>query len=142
MPVMGKDGYSSKGSTQLSAKVDEQLKEDFRAACDAAGETMTDMIEQKMKEVVEEHGTLPDSQLVTPDDDLLADAYERLRLASGPLDRIETDEAETEVAEATRVKKKHVREAVFRRLEERGYITPAWGTIIIHEHTEGDQDER
>jgi hypothetical protein len=47
--------------------------------------------------------------------------------------RLETDEAETEVAEATRVKKKHVRKAVLERLEERGYITPAWGAVVIHD---------
>jgi len=53
---MGAEGYSSAGDTQLSARVPEELKEEFKAACEAVGETMTDMIEKKMAEVVEEHG--------------------------------------------------------------------------------------
>ena len=56
MTRMGADGYSSAGTTRLSAKVNEDLKRDFRDACDNAGVTMTEAVEGFMAEFVAEHG--------------------------------------------------------------------------------------
>jgi len=47
---------SSAGTTRLSAKVPEDLKRDFRDACDHVDETMTDVVEDLMAEFVVEHG--------------------------------------------------------------------------------------
>ena len=56
MSRMGADGYSSADTTRLSAKVPDGLKRDFRDACDNAGVTMTDAVEEFMADFVAEHG--------------------------------------------------------------------------------------
>lgn len=78
MPRMGADGYSSAGTTQLSAKVNEDLKRDFRDACDNLEITMTDAIEGFMEEFVEEHGPahIGRSEGYYPDDPTRRDRYE------------------------------------------------------------------
>jgi len=56
MSRMGADGYSSKDQTQLSARVPDALKRDFRDACDNQDVSMTDAITDMMEEFVAEHG--------------------------------------------------------------------------------------
>lgn len=138
MTRMGSDGYSSQGSTQISAKVDSALKERFKESCDDRNLTMTEALDQKIREFVEESGYAKDDPIrsVVDDDDLLTDAYSALLRESGPLDRLETDEVETIVAEETKIQKKHVRKAILDPLAEKGAIRPAWGTVIIYEPDE------
>ncbi len=78
MTRMGADGYSSKDTTQLSAKVDDTLKRDFRDACDHLDVTMTDVIEGMMAEFVDEHGPahVSDSGEYYPDNDHERRLYE------------------------------------------------------------------
>lgn len=131
MARMGQDGYSSAGSTQISAKVPEPLKEEFREACDERGESMTDVIEQKMKEVVDNGDEESDA---LPDDDRLRAGYQCLRAESDPdTGRIDTDVAESAVAEKTRVKSRTVRQNVLDPLERRGYISYCWGSIKVRD---------
>ena len=78
MSRMGAEGYSSSGTTQLSAKVDEALKRDFRDTCDHLDVTMTDAIEGMMEEFVEDHGPAHtgDSDEYYPDNDYERELYE------------------------------------------------------------------
>ena len=131
MSRMGAEGYSSAGSTQLSAKVPEPLKSDFRDACEQRGESMTDVIEEKMQEVVEEEsGEITTDGL--PDDERLRSAYQRLRSLCDPdTHRIDTDTAESAVAEASKVKISSVRRAVLDPLKRRGLLQYRWGVIQV-----------
>ncbi|WP_136689367.1 hypothetical protein [Halorhabdus amylolytica] len=56
MSRMGAQGYSNAGKTQVSARVPETLKTDFKEACENADTTMTDVFEDAMAEFVEEYG--------------------------------------------------------------------------------------
>lgn len=75
---MGADGYSSGGTTRLSAKVPEELKRDFRDACDNADVTMTEAVEEFMAEFVAENGPahVSSSDSFYPDDPALRELYE------------------------------------------------------------------
>ncbi len=122
---------SSAGSTQLSAKVPESLKEDFREASEQRGETMTDVIKSKMIEVVEaELGAGSGDPL--PDDPALADAYRALRKNANPdSNLLNTRIAESVAAEASGVKSRVVRENVLEPLRSRGFIRPYFGQIVV-----------
>ena len=78
MARMGAQGYSSSGTTRLSAKVDEQLKRDFRDACDNADVTMTEAVEEMMAEFVSKHGPVhvDIDEGFYPDDPALCSLYE------------------------------------------------------------------
>ncbi len=129
---MGKHGYTSSGSTQLSAKIGEDLKEDFRDTCKENGETMTDVVESLLAGYVADHGNAPVSDENLPEDGRLRDGYQRLREVSDPdTGRIDTDEALSTVAEAVGIKKGAVRRTVIKPLDRRGLLQPKWGTIVV-----------
>jgi len=78
MSRMGAEGYSSKGQTQISARVAETLKQDFRGACESQDEAMTDVIKRSMREYVDEYGTVAvdeGTDAYYPDDDNLRELY-------------------------------------------------------------------
>lgn len=50
---------SSEGSTQISLKVPDGLKSDFKQACQDAGTTMTDVLTERMAIYVRQHGEAP-----------------------------------------------------------------------------------
>lgn len=136
---MGADGYSSEGETRVTARVPQGLKDDFSAACDAEDESMTDALNEMMKEYVAEHG---DSSEVShlPDDDTLAEGYRRLRrLADPDTGRVEADVAVTEISKALGRPQSTVRRSVLNPLERRGYIDPRWGVIRVVEPEEAAQ---
>jgi len=138
MSRMGAEGHSSAGSTQLSAKVPEPLKEEFREACEQRGESMTDVIEAKMREVV---GAETDDVKGAIDDDRLRSAYQALRDEADPDDRkIDTDPAESAVAESCRVNSRSVRTAVLDPLQRRNAIQYRWGQIRVNPPEEIDDD--
>lgn len=79
MSRMGADGYSSSNTTRLSAKVPDGLKRDFRDACDSAGVTMTEAVEEFMAEFVAENGPAhvsSDSEVYYPDHATECSLYE------------------------------------------------------------------
>jgi len=132
MARMGKYGYTSAGSTQLSAKIEENLKADFADTCDQNGETMTNVIEQLMAGYVADHGNAPVSTDHLPDDDRLRAGYQRLReLADPDTHSLPTESALSDVAEECGVKKAAVKRTILQPLERRDYIEANWGTIKV-----------
>lgn len=132
MARMGKDGYSSKGATQLSVKTPDELKDDFREACESEGRSMTEVVREKMEEYVRETGG---SEIVAgdgPEDPRLSKAWRRLRENADPdTGKINTDVAKTKAAEAAGVSKGAVREAVLEPLRRRGWLRVSFGTIRV-----------
>ncbi len=122
---------SSAGTTQLSAKVPEPLKQDFREACDQRGETMTAVIEEKMAEAVDEELGAGSADPL-PDEPELANAYRSLRRSANPDNgRLKTDQAESIAAQSARVNSDFVRSTVLKPLANRGYIQPMWGSVKV-----------
>jgi hypothetical protein len=120
---MGADGYSSERSEQLSAKVDEALKRDFRDACDNLDVTMTDAIEGLMEEFVAEHGPSHTGETTGhyPDDAHLRELYEAcLDAADGDFKLYQRRHA-GQVAQATRVSKTDLPDALM-PLRRAGYV--------------------
>lgn len=139
MTRMGADGYSSAGSTQMSVKANSDLKNDFQKACEENGETMTDVIEESMREYVQVHGDGARGQNL-PDDDQLASAYQALRQISDPdTGRVDVDAAKPAVASKVGISKQHVRRVVFDPLKRRNYLSPNFGSIIVHPPEEVEQ---
>ena len=132
MARLGKYGYTSAGATQLSAKVPEDLKDDFADTCEENGDTMTDVITELMAEYVADHGNAPVSGDDLPDDERQAAAYQRLReLADPDTHRIPTESALSDVAEEVGVKKTAVKRTILKPLERRDYIAAQWGQIEV-----------
>lgn len=75
---------SSKGSTQLSAKLPEASKEDFREVCEEQGETMTNVIVDLMAKTVEERKGTRDADNMLPNDERLLKAWRVLRHNAAP----------------------------------------------------------
>jgi len=139
MARMGKDGVSSAGTTQVSAKVDPDLKSDFRATCEQNGENMTDVLKEAMRDYVSVQGDGSRGENL-PDDDQLASAYQTLREISDPdTGHIDVDAAKPAVSQAIGVSKAHVRRVAFDPLKRRKYITPNYGSLIVHEPNEVPQ---
>ena len=67
MARMGKDGYSSQGQAQLTARVPEGLKEEFKQTAKANDETLTDAIVKKVEEYVAENSSETYDSADTPD---------------------------------------------------------------------------
>jgi len=122
---MGADGYSSAGQTRLSAKVAEPLKQDFKDACEARGETMTDVIEAKMREVVDEHGGNPDrdGDGYYPSDAELRDLYETcLKFADADRGlKIYQRRHASSIAQETQTSKSDLGDALI-PLRQKGYV--------------------
>jgi hypothetical protein len=125
MSRMGADGYSSAGQTRLSAKVAEPLKQDFKAACEARSETMTDVIEAKMREVVDEHGGDPvdDGEGYYPSDSKLRELYETcLKFSDADHGlKIYQRRHASSIAQETQTSKSDLADALI-PLRQRGYV--------------------
>ncbi|WP_380681852.1 hypothetical protein, partial [Salinigranum sp. GCM10025319] len=66
-------------------------------------------------------------------DDRLTAAYRALRRHASPeTHRVDVETGKSAVAEATRLNKGAVREAVLKPLEQKGYISPQWGTLVVY----------
>lgn len=132
MSRMGAGGYSSAGQTRLSAKVDENLKEDFKDACEARGETMTDVIENQMKDVVEDHApgtTTGDDEGYYPNDPQLRELYEAcLKYATDDLRIYQRRHAGNIAQETRQVNKTELPDAMM-PLRRQGYV--ALGSMPI-----------
>ena len=66
-------------TARITAKVDGDLKEDFKLACAHHGENMTDVIETKMQEFVDENGPVSvtgEQSQYAPDDPALRELYQ------------------------------------------------------------------
>jgi len=121
------DGPYSSASTQLSAKIDATLKDEFKQACDDRGETMTDAIERLIRADIADG---EDGQHDLPDDPQLAEAMRALRSA-GP--RLRTDAAEAVVSQRCQTSLQAVRAAILDPLESLGWISYHWGTISVQQ---------
>ena len=122
------DPNSSKGHTQLSARVPEDLKDDFKRAADENGETMTEAIMGLMADYAD-HQRAADTH--TPDDPELARALDVLERGANERGRIKADTARGLVAQELGIPKQATRRAVLRPLERAGYIEPSWGEILV-----------
>jgi len=123
--------------TKVTARCSESLKEQYQAVLDAQGRSMSDDLREHMEETVNRHADDPDGAQL-PKGQQLADAYRALwRNADPDTHRIDSGVAETIAAEAAKVKAKGnlIRDSVFKPLENRGYIRPEWGVIVVYEPT-------
>ncbi|MCU4926666.1 hypothetical protein OB905_11845 [Halobacteria archaeon AArc-dxtr1] len=125
MSRMGADGYSSAGQTRLSAKVDSKLKDDFKSACEAAGETMTDVIENQMKSVVSEYGAVDvegEEEGYYPSNPQLRELYEAcLKYATDDLKIYQRRHASSIAQETRQVSKGELSDALI-PLRQQGFI--------------------
>ncbi|WP_246999429.1 hypothetical protein [Halosolutus gelatinilyticus] len=132
MSRMGAEGYSSAGQTRLSAKVDAKLKEDFKAACESLGETMTDVIEEQMQDVVSEYGCVDvDSRDdgYYPADPQLRELYEAcLKYATEDLKIYQRRHAGSIAQETRQVSKNELPDALM-PLRQQGFV--ALGAMLI-----------
>lgn len=123
---------ASNTSAQLSARVDEELKRQYKEVLDRQNRTMTDAVEEHMERVVAEHGGDVGDADYLPADDELATAYVRLETLADPdARRVDVEVAEAELASALGRPKKTVRPAVLRPLERRGYVEPKYGKLRV-----------
>jgi len=76
------------------------------------------------------------------DDDVLNQGYAALVEKADIHDpdgrRLSVDEAVSAAAEATKIPGKAVQKRILEPLEERGYLRPAWGFIILHRPEEAE----
>lgn len=113
------------GQEKISVRVDAGLKEDYQNAVDSMSGDLREHISE-----VAEIGETPDNGL---EDAVLSDAYTELRRGADPhTNEIDVEVATSMVAEAAQVPKKAVQKRVLRPLEREGYITPRWGTVVVH----------
>lgn len=132
MARMNADGDSSKNKTQLSTRVDADLKAAFKRAADANGENMTDAVDQLLREYIDDAGEAVDGGY--PADTTLESGYRALRQRADPDTlRLGTETAESVVAQATSVPSDGVRREVLDPLERRGFIEYQWGVIQVVE---------
>jgi hypothetical protein len=111
--------------TKVTARCRKSLKEQYQAVLDDQGRSMSDDLREHMEHVVAEHG---DQSLRGggPDGPQLAEAHHALsRNADPDTHRINTDAAESIASEAAKVVR-------LKPLEERGYLSPEWGTIVVY----------
>jgi antitoxin component of RelBE/YafQ-DinJ toxin-antitoxin module len=136
MPRLNESGDSSKGQTQLSVRVNEELKEAFKEAADSNGETMTDAVETLLRNYVDDSGgSVGDDHL--PSNTTLAAAYRALRQRTSPDSNVlGVDVAKTVAASSTNVPSSGVRREVLDPLQKRGYISVQWGRVVVAEPSE------
>jgi hypothetical protein len=133
MSRMGAEGYSSEGQTQLSARVPEDLKSDFREACEHQGVTMTEAVESQMAEFVAEHkptDTVRDASGYYPENERERALYEAcLDCATDDLIIYYRRHAST-IAQATQQVSKQELSDALRPLRRKGYL--ALGSMPTH----------
>lgn len=133
---------SSKGSTQLSAKLPEALKEDFREICEEQGETMTDVIVDLMAQAVEERKGTRDADNVLPDDERLLKAWRVLRHNAAPdTNVIPLKSAESLLANELNVPKHIILHSVIQPLErhEPPMIVVEWAKVEVRDPREAGE---
>ncbi|WP_435358434.1 hypothetical protein [Haloarchaeobius sp. DFWS5] len=118
---------------QVKFRADEGL---IDALDDSLDVSRAEFFRQAIVDHLDDDATDADADL--PDDDRLRDGYQRLRQVTGPNGRIDTDAALSTVAEATGVKKGAVKRTIIKPLDQRGYLTPRWGVITVHDPDERD----
>ncbi len=114
---------SSAGTERLSAKVPEDLKRDFRDACDHVDENMTDVITQQMAEFVREHGPahVGDPGGYYPEDGHLRGLYEACLDAAEDLKIYQRRHA-SQIAQATQQVTKNELADALMPLRRRGFV--------------------
>jgi len=74
----------------------------------------------------------------TPDDPQLRDGYRAMRRIADPdHGRIPVEEARPAVAQECKIPGSAVKRAVFEPLRERGWVTPRYGVLIVHDTPHG-----
>jgi hypothetical protein len=124
----------SYGTTQVTSRVPEPLKEAFKETCDARDVTMTDAIQKLVESYVVETGG--GVTLDEPDEPKLAEAYRKLRMLTGPRRRCPVDEAESFLAEQTGTPKRAVRASLLDPLRDEGYVEYRWGVLKVGPFTD------
>ena len=123
------DPNSSAGYTQLSARVPEELKDEFKRAADQQDETMTEAIVRMMADYTNIDASGEDVH--TPADDDLADALDALEKGADEWGRVETDTGKSLIAQQLGIPARAVRRSVLRPLQRGGWIEPRWGEIVV-----------
>ncbi|WP_380681065.1 hypothetical protein [Salinigranum sp. GCM10025319] len=109
----------------VTVRVDSDLKQRYKESVDSMSDDLRTHIEQVA-------GAGEDDPLDDLDDRLTA-AYRALRRHASPeTHRVDVETGKSAVAEATRLNKGAVREAVLKPLEQKGYISPQWGTLVVY----------
>jgi len=121
MARMGADGYSSSGTTRVSIKTSEPLKEDFKQACDDEDVTMTEVIEDAMAEFVADHGGQQTEDGYYPDDSDLRDLYEACLRHADDLRVYQRRHASKIAQDTQQVAKGDLADALM-PLRKRGYV--------------------
>jgi len=113
----------------ITVRVDADLKEQYKDSVD----NMSDDLRQHVQTVVN-NGTGEKTDEF--DDDVLNRGYAALLEKAAVHDpdgrQLGVDEAVSAAAEATKVPSKAVKTRVLEPLEERGYLRPAWGFVILY----------
>jgi antitoxin component of RelBE/YafQ-DinJ toxin-antitoxin module len=118
--------------TKVTARCPEALKEQYQSVLDERGLSMSDDLREHMEQVVQQHGGAPETGEM-PADEQLTNAYRALwRNADPDTHRIDGEVAETIASEAAKVRAKVVKDSILKPLEDRGYLTPQWGTIVVY----------
>lgn len=117
---------SPREQVTVSVRVDAELKNNYKDAVDSMSEDLREHMTEVAASSDVASGPLPD-------DEVLADAYQALRRHAAPdTRRVNVEIARSAIAETTRISKGAVRERVLHPLEREGYITPKWGTVVVH----------
>ena len=113
--------------TRTTVRLTDELNDEFSEWCDRHGTTKSEVLREHIRDTVgkSNHGPLPDE----PE---LAKGYRCIWQLRSESNRVAVSEAESEVANVTNVPKKAVRRRVFDRLDRRGYINVAVGTITAN----------
>jgi hypothetical protein len=123
---------STRNSTTVHVRCDEELKEQFKEAVEAESSTMTESIVAHMEAVAAEPARDGGSYL--PDDDELREAYDVLdRHAAPDTRRIDVETARTVLADELGRPKGTIDDAILRPLErhEPRLVVPSWGALKI-----------
>ncbi|ELZ94912.1 hypothetical protein C440_07547 [Haloferax mucosum ATCC BAA-1512] len=120
------------GSATVTVRVDENLKKDYTNALDGS---MSDDLRAHMEEVARTVRDEPEDDNL-PEDEALRDGYIALRRTAEAYDpsgrRLDVGTAISKVAERAGIPKEAVRRRILKPLEQRGYIAPKWGDIIVY----------
>lgn len=98
----------------------------FDEIADERGMSRAELLREKVKETVGQH----EDTTGLPEDETLRQAYIALLDAAGHNHRIDTDDAESTLADKLNRPKGSVR-SILKDLENRGYVAPRWGIITV-----------
>lgn len=120
---MGKLAGSDEVST-ISVRVDESMKESYKKALDD-GVSMSEDIREYIKRKD------PKVRGSEPLDERLSEAYRTLEENTDERNQIRTEAAKTLLANRLNIPKNLVQDMLLLPLENRGYIRPNWGKMIV-----------